>query len=339
LEPKEFGWDVYAPGCVAHPSYGRVALPLREHFFIWTQNGEVEATMSGRLRHQTLDWPCVGDWVALDEGNLISEILPRRSKLSRRDPRKGVSEQVLAANVDVLLIVSGLDHDYNQRRLERYIVMANETGARPLIVLNKADLRSDVEDVVRRNQNITSDVRVIAVSALTGCGVEALSRELKPGETAALIGSSGSGKSTLANSLLHAKRQLTRDVRLIDSKGRHTTTHRELILMPEKWLLMDLPGLRKVGLWAGPHQVNESFSDIDELGRSCRFRDCRHESEPGCAVRESGIDAQRLISYHKLKREAAYLERERDVHLARETKKKWRAIEKDIRRNHPKRTG
>lgn len=333
---KDIGWDVYSPGHVADPSVGRVALAHRERFTIWTERGEVEATISGRLRHSNLDWPCVGDWVLLEEGNVVEEILPRRSKLSRREPGKGICEQVLAANIDVLFIVSGLDADYNPRRLERYVTVANESGARAVIVLNKADLRTDVEEIISRTQTFAPRVPVIAPSALEEWGVEALSREVRQGETAALIGSSGAGKSTIVNCLLHTTRQRTKDVRTGDSRGRHTTTQRELILMPDKWLLMDLPGLRELGLWAEPTQIDETFSDIHELSRSCKFRDCTHQSEPGCAVRTSDLDPQRIASYQKLKREVAYLERELDVHLARETKRKWKAIERDIRR-HPKR--
>ncbi len=319
MELQKIGWDVYAPGRAAGPLYGRVALARRELFTIWTQRGEVEATISGRLRHISSDWPCVGDWVRLEEGNVIADLLPRRSKLSRRDPGKGIRQQVLAANIDVLFIVTGLDHDYNPRRLERYTLLASESSARPVVILNKADLRTDWEDVVNHARSVVPGVSVIALSALEGWGIEAPSRELNPGETAALIGSSGAGKSTIVNSLLHASRQRTRDVRIADSKGRHTTTQRELILMPENWLLIDLPGLREVGLWTDPDQVDDNFSDISDLSRSCRFRDCTHESEPGCAVRDSGLDSGRLASYHKLKREVARLERKR--------------IEKEIRRS------
>ena len=205
-------------------------------------------------------------------------------------------EQVLAANMDLLFIVSGLDRDYNPRRLERYLVLAHQSGARPVVLLNKADLRGDLADVVRLTERHAPGVPVFALSALEQWGLEAISRSVEPGQTAALIGSSGAGKSTIVNALLGESRQRTTDVRESDSKGRHTTTHRELIRMPGNWLLMDLPGLRELQLWADPERVDSTFADIVDLSRQCRFRDCSHNQEPGCAVREadtrSGAPAQ-----------------------------------------------
>jgi ribosome biogenesis GTPase len=171
---------------------------------------------------------------------------------------------------------------------------------------------------------------------IDGWGFELIAKEVKAGETAALIGSSGAGKSTIVNCLLRGDRQRTRDVRERDSKGRHTTTRRELIVMPDKWLLMDLPGLRELQLWADPEKIDNAFSEILELARHCRFRDCSHQSEPGCAVRTAGSEDRRLESYQKLKRELAFLERQTDLNLARESKNRWKSIEKNIR-HHPKR--
>ncbi len=338
---KELGWAAYAQNKAFDSSYARVALATREHFLLWTVQGETEATISGRLRHTLSndlhrDWPCVGDWVVVRDGNLITAILPRRTTFSRKDPGGGLREQVPAANIDVLFVVSGLDHDYNPRRLERYLILAGESGARPVVVLNKADLRTDVQDVVLQTERCAPGVSVVAISALTGQGIDALTREVSEGQTAALIGSSGTGKSAIVNWLLGEDRQETSRVRQGDSKGRHTTTRRELILMPGGWLLMDLPGLRELQLWANPEQVDQAFSEIADLARHCRFGDCTHQQEPGCAVQEAGLDPARLASYRKLQRELAYLEREADAHLARATRKKWNAIEKAVRR-HPKR--
>lgn len=317
-------------------SIGRVALAERDHFLIWTDSGEVWATISGRLRQFNAERPCVGDWVRLRSGGVIEEILPRRTKLSRKEPGKETREQVLAANIDVLFIVTGLDNDYNPRRLERYLVLAHESGARPVIVLNKSDLPPDVTNFVSRTERHAPGVPVIAVSALCNEGMEAISPCVNPGETAALIGSSGAGKSTIVNRLLGTERQSTKQVREGDSKGRHTTTRRELIPMPGDWLLMDLPGLRELQLWADPEQIDNAFADIADLAARCRFRDCTHETEPGCAVRDAGLDESRLESYRKLKRELAFLERQNDAQLARETRKRWNALEKAMRR-HPKR--
>jgi ribosome biogenesis GTPase len=330
------GWARYAPETTPDNLTGRVALVHRDRFVVWTEDGEVTATASGHLRHSDEDQPCVGDWVTLRDGCVISAVLPRRTKLSRKEPGRRASEQVLAANMDVLFVVSGLDGDYNPRRLERYLVLAHESGARPVVLLNKADLRADLDEVVRSTESVAVGVLVLAVSAITGAGMDSVSEQVGKDETAALIGSSGVGKSAIVNAFLGEERQQTLSVRESDSKGRHTTTHRELIRMPGEWLLMDLPGVREVQLWSDAEGVDDAFEDIAELAAQCRFRDCSHEGEPGCAVRDGGLDPMRLRSYHKLKREASFLERQTDWLLAKETRKKWNAIEKEVRR-HPKR--
>lgn len=338
MDLRNLGWSSYAPNQISDSAYGRVALAAREHFVIWTEQGELKATLSGRLRHSGKDLPSIGDWVVLEEGNVVAEVLPRRTTLSRRAPGKAAREQVLAANIDVLFIVSGLDHEYNPRRLERYLVLAYESGARPVVLLNKADLRADADDVVSGTQTSVPGVPVCAISARTGRGMERIRDDMRPGQTAALVGSSGVGKSTIINCLLHEQRQRTMQVRTSDSKGRHTTTTRELIRMPGDWFLIDLPGLRELQLWAYPEQIDDAFSDIVDLSANCRFRDCTHQHEPGCAVRAAGLDERRLSSYQKLTREVAFLERQVDANLARETKNKRKSSHKQMRR-HPKRFG
>jgi ribosome biogenesis GTPase len=331
-----FGWNDYFASQCPEGWVARIALAARERFTVWTERGEIEASISGRLRHNTATWPCVGDWVVLRDDSVITGILPRRTEVIRKQPGKEVREQVLAANVDVLFVVSGLDSDYNPRRLERYLILAHESRARPVVLLNKADLSSDIPAVVSETEALAPGVSVIAVSALKGWGLEALPKLLEGGETAALIGSSGAGKSTILNRLLGEERQRTTSVCESDNRGRHTTTRRELILMPQGWLLMDLPGLRELQLWADPEQIDQTFAEITALAGQCRFRDCSHRHEPGCAVRSSELDEHRLENYHKLQRELAYLDRQADPHLARETRKRWNTIEKAMRR-HPKR--
>jgi ribosome biogenesis GTPase / thiamine phosphate phosphatase len=305
---EEIGWAHYAPECPPHPNCGRIALVHRDRFLVWTASGEITATLSGNLRYVDSGPPCVGDWIILRDNAVISAVLPRRTRLSRKDPGRRLQEQVLAANMDVLFIVSGLDRDYNPRRIERYLVLAHESGARPVVLLNKSDLRNDIEKVIRLTERHAPGVPVYALSALQQRGLEAITRNLKPGETVALIGSSGAGKSTLVNALLGEDRQRTTLVRESDSKGRHTTTHRELIRMPSGWLLMDLPGLRELQLWADPENVDSAFAEIAALALCCKFRDCSHRSEPGCAVREANLDPGRLASYRKLQRELHHLE-------------------------------
>jgi ribosome biogenesis GTPase len=331
-----FGWNDSFGSQWPNSQLGRIALAARERFTVWTERGEIETTISGKLRHNTATWPCVGDWVVLRDDSVILEILPRRTELVRKQPGKEVREQVLAANIDVLFIVSGLDADYNPRRLERYLILAHESRARPVVLLNKADLRSDIPAVIGETEALAPGIPVVALSALQAWGLDALPNFLQSGETAALIGSSGAGKSTILNCLLGEDRQRTTSVRESDSHGRHTTTRRELILMPQGWLLMDLPGLRELQLWADPEQIDETFAEITTLAAQCRFRDCSHRHEPGCAVRAANLNEGRLESYYKLQRELAYLDRQTDPHLARETRKHWNTIEKAMR-HHPKR--
>jgi ribosome biogenesis GTPase len=336
----DIGWAHYAfqTTILTAPetTQGRIALVHRDRFLVWTEAGETTATLSGHLRHTDSSQPCVGDWVTLREGSVITEVLPRRTALRRKEPGRRLHEQVLAANMDLLFIVTGLDRDYNPRRIERYLVLAHESGARPVVLLNKADLRNDADDVIRLTKHHAPGVLVFALSALEQRGLDAIARNVQPAQTAALIGSSGAGKSTIVNALLGKARQSTALVREGDSKGRHTTTHRELIRMPGGWLLMDLPGLRELQLWADPENIDDAFAEIAELAAHCKFRDCSHQAEPGCAVRDAALDPARLASYRKLQRELQHLELQTDIHRAHDERKKWNAIEKDIRR-HPKR--
>ncbi len=336
---SDLGWDAFFQEDLRDGVPARIVSSSRECFLAWTQSGELEVRPSGRLRHSSREWPAVGDWVALRPHTpVIERVLPRRSALLRKQPGKEPRRQVLAANVDVLFIVSGIDRDYNLRRIERYLELAHNSGARPVILLNKADLASalalDLEFLVCQTQRLSPGTPVLPVSAASGKGLEKFAGLLRAGETGALVGSSGVGKSTLVNRLLGEERQSTGAVRPANQRGRHTTTRRELLLMPGGWLLIDMPGLREIQLWTGDPSPGASFAEVQQWAQSCRFRDCSHTTEPGCAV-QGQLDGERLANYQKLQREGAYLERKFDGRLAREERQRWKSIQKSLRR-HPK---
>jgi ribosome biogenesis GTPase / thiamine phosphate phosphatase len=316
---------------------GRVAVQHRGAWQVATEQGEELVELTGRLHHEAGhgDLPVVGDWVALRDG-LIDAVLPRASKFSRKTPWTEVAEQVLVANVDVAFLVMGLDErDFNVRRLERYLTTAWEGGATPVIVLNKADLTDDLEGRIAETETVAFGVPIHAVSARTGDGVEDLRRHLAGGRTAVLLGSSGVGKSSIINRLLGDERFKTADLRS-DGRGRHTTTHRELVAVPGGGVIIDTPGLRELQLWESDEGLDQAFVDVADLIASCRFSDCQHRTEPGCAVKaalaEGSLSRERWGSYQKLQRELARLERKLDPKLQSEQRKKWAAITKSHRK-------
>lgn len=325
----ELGWDTYfdqhflqfrSAGLVP----ARVVREHRELYQVDGDHGELSARVSGRMRHNAearSDFPAVGDWVALepriDEGQAtIHAVLPRRSSFSRKVAWHRTEEQVVAANVDTVFLVSDLDRDFNLRRMERYLTVAWESGARPVVVLNKADLCPDPGPSVEEAQSVAFGVPIHAVSATQGQGLDAVRSYLGPGTTTALLGSSGVGKSTLINGLLGADALRVGAVREDDGRGRHVTTWRELVVIPGGGVIIDTPGMRELQLWADDRTIESSFEDIAEVAGQCRFSDCQHKTEPGCAVRQAledgRIDADRYRSYAKLRREVAYLAARRD---------------------------
>ena len=310
----------------------RVVESQRGQLRLVTAEATVRGRLSGRSRHRAAggDRAVVGDWVAYEpadrEGEaVVHAVLERRNRLSRKEAGARAVEQIAAANVDQVLLVMGLDDDYNLRRLERFLVMAEECGARAAVVLNKTDLCDEVEARLDAVRALCLGSPVVALSAL-GDSLDALEVLLTPRETVAFVGSSGAGKSTLINRLLGEERQSTRPVRDGDSRGRHATTHRELFRLPGGALVIDNPGVREIQLWSSDAALPRIFDDIEELARSCRFNDCGHTTEPGCAVQlaisEGRLDAGRLESLRRLESEAAALERRKDVRAQRDRDRK-----------------
>lgn len=270
----------------------------------------------------------------LRDGNTIDAVLDRKTLLERKRPGKTSREQILAANLDLLFVVSGLDHDYNPRRLERYLILAKESGIRPVLVLNKTDLHENPSDVVKEAEGLANGIEVVALSAQTDNSIDQLNDFVSPAETAALAGSSGVGKSTILNRLCGMQKQLTSEVRLHDSRGRHTTTSRELFMMPQGWLLMDMPGIRELQFARGADSIVDVFDDVTSAAAQCRFRDCSHQTEPGCAV-QGNVPPERLAAFMNLQREGAHAKRQADQGAAILEKQRWKAIHKAMR-NNPK---
>ena len=310
LNLDQYGWSAWFARDFAEWKAGgfraaRVVAVRKNGCRVVTEHGELDASLSGRFVEIA-----VGDWLVLaPDVDRVEAVLPRKTELARKQPGSTFGLQVLAANIDVLLIVAGVDGDFNVRRIERYLVLAEQSGADPVIVLSKADLldangRQRILDSARSASPGTS---VILWSAWDPAGPAALSEAVGVGNTAALIGSSGVGKSTMVNVLLGSDTLRTQPVREGDNRGRHTTTHRELFLLPQGWLLIDMPGLREVQLWASEESVEMVFDDLRAIAAECRFRDCAHQGEPGCAVAqaivEGHITADRLEHFRRLRAE------------------------------------
>ncbi len=346
---SELGWDaewarLFAPYAADGLLPARVAIEFNYLYRLYAESGELQAQHAGRLRHQAEgreNLSAVGDWVAVlptpgEATATIEAVLPRRSRFSRKVAGETTEEQIVAANIDTVFLVMGLDGDYNPRRLERYLLMAYESGARPVVLLNKSDvaehLPADLDEIAR----IAAGIPVHAISARNRSGIEVVERYLGPGKTGALLGSSGVGKSTIVNALMGDEKLKTQDVRASDSRGRHTTRHRQLILLGRRGLLIDTPGMRELQLWTQSESARETFDDIEGLAGSCHFTDCRHREEPRCAVKQAIADgtlaAGRLESYLKLQDEMRSLDVRKDARAQIDEKRKMKTVSQSLKK-------
>jgi len=346
---KELGWNDFFeagysslksdPDCVA----ARVSAEHKGIYKVLCEHGELAAEISGRLRFDALgraDFPAVGDFVVISprpsEGTAtICDILPRRTKFSRGACGQYCGEQIIAANVDMVFIVTSLNADFNMRRVERYLTLSYESGSKPVVILSKADLCADIEGALAAAKLSSQGADIIAVSAVSGYGFDKLDKFLKPCSTVSFLGSSGVGKSSILNRLLGREAQKVNEIREFDDRGRHTTTRRELFVLDCGALVIDTPGMRELRLIESGDGLADTFTDIEEAALNCRYRDCLHENEPGCAVNEAisngALDGRRLVNYKKMKREIEVYAIRNNARLKREEEKKWKQIAKSIR--------
>ena len=349
---EDLGWDDYFKTQLENHEIKNGMQPARisqEHKGLYTlidAEGEYLAEISGRMRYTAVnsnDFPAVGDWVLAriyrnEDTAIIHSLLNRKNSLSRKavsgqkSEQGKTQEQILAANIDTVFLVNGLDSDFSLRRIERYMTSIYQNGMSPVIILNKTDLVNNPEDYISQAETIAFGVPVIPVCGLNSSGIDDLKRYINPGNTIVFLGSSGVGKSTIINRLFGMERQRVNSVRESDQKGRHTTTTRELMILPDGGIVIDTPGMREFQPWKSEEDTAGAFEDIEAIAIKCRFKNCRHESEPGCAVQEAlgkgDLDSGRYKNYNRMKREARYLETRMDGNAQMAEKKRWKSLSK-----------
>lgn len=332
---NSYGWNEHferewKQRCAENMKPGRVVADYGQMLRVASDSGEILVNRALKKVDKELQI-AVGDWVGFeyvkeDQVPFIRLVLTRKTKFSRAAAGIEVKEQIVASNIDTVFLVQSLNRDFNMKRLERYMIAAWESGAMPVVVLTKADCCDDVADKISTVYNTVPGVDVYAISCITGEGIDSIKKYLSPGKTIALLGSSGVGKSTLVNTLAGEELLKTQEIREDDSRGRHTTTHRELLLLPEGGLIMDTPGMRSLSLWEADTGMEIMFGDVEELVKLCRFHDCKHQNEPGCAVREAlntgELETERWESWLKLQKELAHLEAKKEGKV-RLQEKQW----------------
>ncbi|MFN3236364.1 MAG: ribosome small subunit-dependent GTPase A [Pseudomonadales bacterium] len=329
------------PARVIRQDLGRYQLISEQGLLIGILPGKARLTTS------KADLPTVGDWILYAEQPhgeevIIQQLLDRNTKFSRKEAGEKFSEQVVAANIDVVFVVTGLDENFNPKRIERYMLLCQTSGALPVVILNKADLCSDIDDKVDQVKQVAGIAPIHSISALSNDDVAPLREYLGKGVTIAVMGSSGVGKSTLINQLLGYEHFKTGAVRDTDSKGRHTTTHRELCPIPNGGMIIDTPGMRELQVWSDEHHLAETFDDVEDLTRFCKFTDCQHQSEPGCAIQAAitsgDLLEERWQSYQKYLRELEFLAEQQDINARLQKKAQNKKFSKMVRDLPNKRT-